>query len=158
LFGAHGTLILLAKIRQAFWHCGQKPSGCEAPERSEEDKMADLTVYDIVRTGLVPTYAAAASTATIPMTADDRVMLHVKNAGGSPINITLTAKATPQIIAGFGSKTIADEVIAVANASEAMIGPITSGFIDSTTGKVSVAASGTTSVTWAVFRMPKPAN
>jgi hypothetical protein len=110
----------------------------------------------MVIAGIVPTMGAAAAGDTIPMTAADRVFLDVLNGSGSSINVTLTAKATPQVIPGFGSTTIADLVVAVAAGAEKLIGPIPSGYIDQTTGKVSVAYSSTTTVTRAAIRVPAP--
>ena len=119
--------------------------------------MADLTIQDVVMTGLSPTLAAGASTATIPIAPGERIALRVANGGGGSINVTITAEDTPQIVKGFGSKTMTDAVIAVPAGEERDIGPIPYGYVDVATGKASVALSGTTSVTWAAIRYPEPA-
>jgi hypothetical protein len=118
--------------------------------------MADITVQDMAITGTTLNFGAAAAGDTIPMTAADRVCLLVNNASGSSINVTLTVKATPQIVSGIGSETIADKVIAVAAGAIKSIGSIGVGFIDQTTGKVSVAYSSTTTVTRTAIRVPAP--
>jgi hypothetical protein len=72
--------------------------------------------------------------------------------GGSPINVTITTPLTDQI-----GNPVADNVIAVANASERMIGPFPREFYaDPTTGLTAIAYSGVTTVTVAVLQLAQP--
>lgn len=112
--------------------------------------MAALTTQTIPLTGVAPTYAAAAGGGD---TCDpgSRTFLHVKNGGGGSINVTLTTPGSK------GGVAISDPVIAVANGTEKMIGPLDPAlFGDPTTGKVGVAYSGVTTVTVAVLNLAEP--
>jgi hypothetical protein len=106
--------------------------------------MALLTVQQIVRTGLNPSYQAAAGGGdSIPNSAG-RVFLHVKNGGGSSINVTLNSQTNCD--QGFDH----DEVVAVPNGGERIIGPFPARFQDSS-GNVQVTYSAVTSVTVAAL-------
>jgi hypothetical protein len=108
--------------------------------------MALLAVQSVVRTGLNPAYTAAAGGGdTIPNTAG-QVFLHVKNGGGSSINVTLDSQTNCD--QGFDH----DEVIAVPNGGERMIGPFPARFQDSG-GLIHVAYSAVTSVTVAAIKV-----
>lgn len=114
--------------------------------------MATYTVQTIAKTGGVPTYAAVAASDQFANPSDERTFLHVKNGGGGSINVTVTAQKTSAKVPGVGVITISNQVIAVANASEKVIGPFSDAFTDSS-GNVVVSYSGTTSVTAGAFRL-----
>jgi hypothetical protein len=109
--------------------------------------MADLTKQTIDQDGLNPSYLAAnASDKFVP---GDRTFLHVKNGGGSSINVTIVTPKTE------GDLAVADQVVAVPNAGERLIGPFPPRLFgdDADAGKTTVNYSGTTSVTAAVFEL-----
>lgn len=110
--------------------------------------MALLTVQEISRSGLGPTYASAAGGGDT-FANDGRTMVHIKNGGGAPI--TLTA-VTPLVVDGLA---VADLTVTVTNGQERMVGPFPVGtFNDPATGQVALTYSGVTSVTVGVFRLP----
>lgn len=116
--------------------------------------MADITVNDIVMSGVIASFGAAASGDTIPIAGDDRVYLEVINANGASINVTITKQTTSVNVPGEGSVTLSNRVVAVADGTRKKIGPFNSSDIDPTNGKVSIAWSATTGVTRAAFRVP----
>lgn len=106
--------------------------------------MALLTAQSIAGVSLTPSYAAVSASDTIAPTED--MFLHVKNAGGSPDNVTIVIPGNDQ----FGS-AIPDPVIAVpATTGDRMI-VITPAMADPATGLVTVTHSFTTSVTCALL-------
>ena len=114
--------------------------------------MAALTVQEITRAGVVPTYAAADSEGDTFTDASRgaRCMVHVKNGGGAPINVTIDSTRT---FAANSGAAAADLVIAVANGAERMIGPFGPDFSTSA-GLVTISYSAVTSVTVAAIRLP----
>ena len=78
--------------------------------------------------------------------------LHVNNGGGGSINVTITAKATSRPgDQNFPPQTLPDLVVAVAAGASKVI-PIGKAYTDQTTGMVSVAYSGVTTVTVGVIQ------
>jgi hypothetical protein len=112
--------------------------------------MTLLTVQNIVRTGLTPTYTAV--TATDTFTPDAQTFIHVKNGGGSPDTCVIAVlQGDPPGL------TIADNSVSVTNAQERMIGPLPYNFFaDPTTGLATVTHGFTTSVTSGVFKLQQP--
>lgn len=117
--------------------------------------MATLSVQTIAPTGLVPSYAAANSSDAFPDDGRERTFLHVKNGGGSSINVTIPAQRTSRRVPGAGTITVPDMVVAVANGAEKMIGPFPDDYRGLTTGNVTVNYSATSSVTAAVLQVPR---
>lgn len=109
--------------------------------------MAALTVQNVARSGLAPSYSAAAGGGDT-FTNDGAVLLHVKNGGGSSINVTVASTAP----AGVGLAA-ANVVVAVPNAGERMIGPFPAAAFCDANGSVAVAYSAVTSVTVAAVRL-----
>ena len=104
--------------------------------------MALLAQQVIARSGLTPTYSAAAASTTV--TCGDRSFLHVKNTAGSTMTVTLTATAQ------VDGQAVADLVVTVpATTGDKMIGPISSKLFASAVDGVSAAItySSTTNVT-----------
>jgi hypothetical protein len=104
--------------------------------------MALLAQQAVALTGLTPTYSAAAASTTV--TCGERSFLHVKNANGSSMTVTLTATARVR------GQLVADVVITVpATTGDKMIGPITADLFASAADGVSasITYSSTTSVT-----------
>lgn len=107
--------------------------------------MAALTIQQIAEAGIVPAYAAV--TVADSFQSDGRTFLHVKNASGASINVTVTSQAgaTPGLAQS-------NRVVAVAAGTERMIGPFpVQGYTD-TGGLVQVAYSAIGSITAAALR------
>ena len=78
--------------------------------------------------------------------------LYVKNGSGGSINVTLVAQSTTRPADGaYPAMTLANNVVAVGNGVEKIIGPIPSAFNDGN-GNVTVNFSGTTSVTAGIIQ------
>lgn len=104
--------------------------------------MALLAQQVIARSGLTPTYSAAAASTTV--TCGDRSFLHVKNTNASSMTVTITATAQ------VDGQAVADLVVTVpATTGDKMIGPISNRLFASTSDGVSasITYSSTTSVT-----------
>lgn len=109
--------------------------------------MALLATQDINLAGLAPAYSAAAGGGDT-FNPDEEVFIHVKNASGSSMNVTV---ATPNT--GVGGLAIADSIVAVPAAGERMIGPLPpQHFGRSADGLGTITYSLATSVTVAVIR------
>jgi len=115
--------------------------------------MAALTIQEIGMSGVTPTYSAVNSSDTMKVDDSQRHFLHVKNGGGSSINVTITAVDTNKNVQGVGDVAISNEVVAVTNGSEEMIGPFGEAYINSS-GNVTIGYSATTSVTAAALKLP----
>jgi hypothetical protein len=109
--------------------------------------MATLTPQVVALSGLNPTYAAAAAGGD-KCPVSDRTFLHVKNGGGSPITVTLTATAAVR------GQTVANLTVSVPASGERMIGPIQPDLFQSPTdGLCAIGYSSATSVTVAALRI-----
>lgn len=108
--------------------------------------MATLTTQNITTAGILPTYAAATAGGDA-MVADSTSFLHVKNASGGSINVTLVTPATVDTTLAVG-----DRVIAVGAGSEQMIAVPDSLYRDPTTGLATITYSASASVTVAAIR------
>lgn len=110
--------------------------------------MAQLTVQNVVRAGLVPSYAAAAaggdSFKNEPLT-----ILHVKNGSAAAITVTVTSQ-TKNVPEGTTKTNL---TVNVAAGSEAMIGPFSRSAFNDSNGLVQVTYSAVTSVTVAAVRV-----
>lgn len=110
--------------------------------------MAALPVQQIVKAGTAPSFAAA--TVTVGDTVanpDDRTYVHVKNASGSPITVTVS---DPGLTASGNSPTLAT-VSVPATTGERLI-PVPAAAADPSTGLATVICSAVTSVTIGAFR------
>ncbi len=106
--------------------------------------MAVLSVQQIGRSGLNPSYAAAAGGGdTVPN--DARTFLHVKN--GSVSEITLTIQ-TPNTVDGLA---VTDRTVAIPASGERMIGPFPTDYYGST---LTLTYSDVTTLTIAAVRLP----
>jgi hypothetical protein len=116
--------------------------------------MATLTTQVINRAGVGPTYAAATGGGDA-MTCGSNMFLHVKNASGSPITVTLNVPAarTYEPNVAITSPTVS----VPATTGDRMIGPIDGGtFQDPTTGLCTITYSGVTSLTVAAVQLSQP--
>jgi predicted NAD/FAD-dependent oxidoreductase len=109
--------------------------------------MATLTTQVVNLAGLAPVYSAAA--ASTKVVCGERTFLHVKNAAGSSMTVTLSSTAKVR------GQAAADVVITVpATTGDMMIGPIASELLaGASDGLASVTYSSTTSVTVAALRI-----
>lgn len=108
--------------------------------------MALLTMQTISPPSLTPSYGAVSASDTIA-NVDDRMFLHVKNAGGSSDTVTIVIPGNDQ----FGS-AIPDPTVSVpATTGDRMI-PLIPAMADPATGLITVTHSFTTSVTCALVR------
>jgi hypothetical protein len=119
--------------------------------------MAALTINDIDSDGLDYSGALAAAAAggdTIKEDGLERTFLAVDNAGGSSIDVTITAQDTTVNAPGVGEVSVSDIVVSVPAGADRLIGPFPSAFIDAS-GNVAVGYSDDTSVTVAALRLKK---
>ncbi|MFF2522233.1 hypothetical protein [Streptomyces liangshanensis] len=109
--------------------------------------MPTLTPQVVSINGLAPTYGAAVASTKVPC--GERTFLHVKNAAGSSMTVTLTATAQVR------GSTVADTIVTVpATTGDKMIGPLPAElFAGAADGLCSVTYSSTTSVTVAAVRI-----
>jgi hypothetical protein len=107
--------------------------------------MALLTTQQVVKPRLTASYTAVSASDTITADPVATLILHVKNAGGSTDNITISDAGNSP--AGNPSTSYATSV---ANAAEGFI-PIDPRLVAST-GLITVTHSFTTTVTCAVLR------
>lgn len=117
--------------------------------------MSALALQTIAQAGLTPAFvAAAAGGDSFPNNIDERTFLVVKNAGGSPVTVTINPQITQAKVSGLGTLPVqAVQVSVPATNGEKWIGPFPAGFSDAG-GNVSVGYSAVTSVTVAAVRLP----
>ncbi|MFB7671679.1 hypothetical protein ACFC26_09700 [Kitasatospora purpeofusca] len=109
--------------------------------------MATLTPQAVSIAGLNPTYSTAAGGGD-KVACGERTFIHIKNGGGSPITVTLTATGSVR------GQTVTSPTVSVPAAGERMIGPITADlFAGATDGLAAIGYSGVTTVTVAALRI-----
>lgn len=116
--------------------------------------MATLTTQVINRAGVGPTYAAATGGGDA-MSCGSGMFLHVKNAGGSPVTVTL---AVPAARTYEPNVAITSPTVSVpATTGDRMIGPVDAQtFADPVTGLCTITYSGVTSLTVAAVQLSQP--
>lgn len=107
--------------------------------------MALLTVEDTDLDGLVATYNAVSASDTF--TNSGRVIIHVKNADGSPNTVAIV---TPKTVDGLA---VADAGGVVAAGTEAFFGPFNAATFNAADQLVTVTHTNTTSMTMALLRI-----
>nr|BFD90713.1 hypothetical protein KitaXyl93_20730 [Kitasatospora sp. Xyl93] len=109
--------------------------------------MATLSTQAVSIAGLGPTYSAAAGGGD-KVACSERTFVHVKNGGGSPITVTLTATGSVR------GQTVTSPTVSVPASGERMIGPLTADlFAGATDGLAAIGYSSTTTVTIAALRI-----
>jgi len=103
-----------------------------------------LTVQTVSRTGLNPSYTSANADGHSVASEGEKTFLHVKNASGGSINVTVQ---TPGTVDGLA---ISDLIVAVPASGERMIGPFPIGYY---TTSLLVDFSSVTSVTVAALKV-----
>ena len=111
----------------------------------------DLTIQTVTISGLEPTYVAATATDGDMWRNSGKEFLHVINASGGSINVTVLTPATVDGLA------IEDKVVAVPAGEDRMIGTFKPAHYNNPAGgtdpgKIYVEYSAVTSVTVAVIR------
>jgi hypothetical protein len=109
--------------------------------------MATLTYVQPTITGTNPAFAAAAGGGD-KVAPNDRGYLHVKNGGGSPINVTIDVPGNTQF-----AQAQPDVVVAVPNGGERIIGPFPAVLGQVSDGLVAITYSAVTSVTVAAITL-----
>lgn len=110
--------------------------------------MATLTTQQITRSGVGPTYAAAAAGGD-KFTPTKDTFLHVKNGSGGALTVTIV---TPQ--EAFPGAATADIAVSVPGTSERMVGPFPAQFFrDPADGLASITYSGVTTLTIAALQL-----
>lgn len=105
------------------------------------------SVQQIGLAGLAATYTAPTATDGDNFANNGKSVVHVKNASGGSINVTINSVRTCNY--GFDH----DLVVAVAAGAEKFIGPFPKDRFDNDSGQVNVICSAVTDVTMAVLTM-----
>lgn len=111
--------------------------------------MAALATQDINFTGLVPSYAACTGGGD-SFTPTGRTFLHVKNASGGALTVTVAVQATTATLA------VSNVAVSVGAGAERMIGPFPQNLFADSTGQAQITYSGVTTLTIAVLRDSVP--
>lgn len=113
----------------------------------------EITVQDVNKTGLSPTYAAADATNAMMFKNDGHTILHVKNGGAGAVSVTVVSIEDPY-------DRLGDVVVSVPAAGERVIG-VFKGFLfnqkpgSANAGKIHVDFDIATTVTVAALKIPK---
>jgi len=108
--------------------------------------MATLSIQQIGRSGLKPSYSGAASGGD-QFAHDADAFLHVKNDSGSSIDVTVASQVSN---AGQGL-TSDDLVVSVPNGEERLIGPFSDQAFADSNGHAQISYSATSSISVGVF-------
>lgn len=107
---------------------------------------SSLTVQDVVRSGLSPSYASAEGDGN-SFANNGRVVLHAKNGSGGSITVTIQ---TPGTVDGLA---VSDRTVAIPAGEERIIGVFPPADYNQSDGSVYVDYSGVTSLTVAALRI-----
>ena len=114
--------------------------------------MATLTVQTITESGKVATYASCEGGGDV-VENDGSVFLHLKNASGGELTVTITAQTTTVDTSLYGDLTKANATQAIAASGEAFIGPFPPSAYNNTSSQIAITYSGVTSLTIAALRL-----
>lgn len=106
----------------------------------------DLTVQDVERSGLEPSYTAANADGD-SFKNNGRVVLHAKNGSGAPITATIQ---TPGTVDGLA---VSDRTVAIPAGEERIMGVFPPADYNQSNGEVYVDYSDVTSLTVAALRI-----
>lgn len=107
---------------------------------------SSLTLQDVERSGLEPSYASANADGN-SFANNSRVVLHAKNGSGSPITVTVK---TPGTVDGLA---VADRTVAIPAGEERIMGVFPPADYNQSDGSVHVDYSDVTSLTVAALRI-----
>lgn len=108
--------------------------------------MAQLTVQNVTRSGLTPSYAAATGTGD-SFSNNGATFLHVKNGHTAAQSVTVDSQYAP-LPAGTAQ---ADVVVSIPAGGERMIGPFPTRSFNDVDGLTQVTYSGVTALTVAAI-------
>lgn len=109
--------------------------------------MAALTIQDIVRAGLDPTYETAAGGGDTAANLNGDVHIHIKNGSGGSVTATFE---TPRTVDGLA---VDDLAVPIPAGEERFIGPFPPSTFNDGAGDVAITYSAVTSVTIAALRI-----
>lgn len=114
--------------------------------------MATLTSQKIVRTGLAPTYAAAAAGLSDKFTPGPQTFLHVKNTNGATrtVSVATVGAPIPDLTKTFAAVSLP------ATTGDKMIGPFPPEHFQGSDGLATITWSVDTGVTVAVLDLSSP--
>lgn len=109
--------------------------------------MAVLTVQQLTRAGITPTYAAAAGGGdSFPN--DGHTFVQFKNTNAAARNVTIVTQIT------VDGKAVADDVINVPlTTGDKIVGPFPSGIYNDVNGLIQMTYDAATNLTVGVFRL-----
>jgi hypothetical protein len=118
--------------------------------------MATLSRQTLTEAGLTPTYNAANAGGDQVDNSDGRTFLHVKNASGGSITITIAEQISGTTVEdpALGTLTKTSVAKAVAAGAEAVIGPFKKAAFNDVNGFIQLTYSGVTTFTVAAFKFP----
>ena len=114
--------------------------------------MANLAIQEILKSGLEPSYAAAAAGGD-EFANDDRTFFIIKNGDASQHTVTFTVVRASFDIPGLGEVSFTNLAVAVP-ASEERVIKVPAGPYNNVNGRAAASYDAVTSVTVAAVRMP----
>ena len=118
--------------------------------------MATLTVQTIdLTSGVAPTYASAAAGGD-EYANDGKTYIHLKNASGGSITVTVTVQQSAVDSQQFGRLVPANRTFTVGAGAERIIPFLSAGGYNNSNGRVALTYSGVTSLTVAAIQAPLP--
>lgn len=115
--------------------------------------MSLLTVEDLVRSGVQPTFNAASASGD-SFQNDGKTLVYIKN-GATDVNVTFTAQKSSTSKPGFGDLSLTDQVVNVPATQERAIGFFESAIFNDVNGQVQITYDNEVNVTVAVLKAPR---
>ena len=108
--------------------------------------MATLTKQTVIRDGLEATYASAAGGGD-EFVNTGREFIHIKNASGGDITLTIVTQQT------VDAEAVGDKTVIITLAEERFVGPFPKTVYSDSNEKVQLTYSGVTSLTIAILEL-----
>lgn len=119
--------------------------------------MADLTVQEIVETGLEAAYAAADALGDAALNLAGDVILHVRNGDVAAHTVTVTAQRSSKPVAGFGAMSKADLQVSVPAGGDRFMGPFPVQAFNDPSARIRISYDDATGITIAALRVNRAA-
>lgn len=118
--------------------------------------MATLTRQVLGEDGLTASYGAAAVSGDQVNNADGKTFLHIKNASGVSVTVTVAEQITGTTVTNptLGKLTKANATKAIGAGAEGFFGPFAKGGFNDANSNIQVTYSAVTSVTIAALYIP----
>lgn len=118
--------------------------------------MATLTRQVLGEDGLTASYVAATVSGDQVTNSDGKTFLHVKNASGGSITVTVAEQITGTTVTNptLGKLTKANATKAIGAGAEAFFGPFAKGGFNDANSNIQITYSGVTSLTIAALYIP----